>query len=259
MRFLPLPLVERSRDEVTRQIRRKVSSIRGVSKINGLSVRAVGKRVEADLFITLDTSAASEGPHRMALLIEKKVRDQFPDARVTVHTQPAGDNLEDVWKLVRDVSDATPGSRGVHNIHIQSIEGKLCIDLHLEVSANMTVKQAHDVASKLEKGITAMNKEISDVNIHIETASDRVSREIVGVEEELESFIKHQTERFPEIKDVCGVTIRRFGRKRHVALRCRFSKNLVIERAHQITKELETSIREAYPDVERVDIHEEPA
>ena len=256
---MPLPLVERSREEVARAIRRKVGSIKGVSGINRLSVRVSGKRIDADLFITLDSSVSSGDPHRMALVVEKRIKDRFPDARVTVHTQPAGGNLEAVWKLVRDVSDATPGSRGVHNIHIQTIDGKLYVDLHLEVSANMTVKQAHDVASKLEKGITTANNEISGVNIHIETASDRISREIVGVEEELESYITHLVKRFSEIKDCRGVMIRRFGSKRHVALQCQFSKNLRIERAHQITKELEKAIREAYPDVERVDIHEEPA
>ncbi len=256
---LPLPLIERSREEVARAIRRRVSSIKGVQRINRLNVRVTGKRIDADLYITLDSSSATDDPHRVALSVEKSVKDYYPSARTTVHTQPLGDDLESVWNLVKDVSDSTPGSRGVHNIHIQSIDGKLCIDLHLEVSANMTVKQAHDVASKLEEGITNSNKQISDVNIHIETASDRVSREIVGVEEELESYINDLINRFPDIKDVCGVTIRRFGKNRHVALRCRFSKNLPIEKAHQITKEIETAIRGAYPDVERVDIHEEPA
>jgi divalent metal cation (Fe/Co/Zn/Cd) transporter len=123
----------------------------------------------------------------------------------------------------------------------------------------MTVKQAHDVADQVERSIRKANPDISEVTVHIESASDRVSRELAGVETELESYIQHIAERFPEIKDVCDIKIRRFGNTTHLVLQCHFDPNLSIERAHEISSKLEKEIRTAYPNITRIDIHEEPA
>jgi divalent metal cation (Fe/Co/Zn/Cd) transporter len=184
---------------------------------------------------------------------------EYPDARVAVNTEPLGNGAKSVWQLVKDIAEGAPGSRGVHNIHIQRIEGKLCVDLHLEVSANMTVKQAHEVADQVEKKIKTANPSISEVTIHIESASERVSRELAGFETELESYVVHVAERFPEIKDVCNVKVRRVADATHLVLQCRFDANLSIEKAHEISSKLEKEIKSAYPGITRIDVHEEPA
>jgi divalent metal cation (Fe/Co/Zn/Cd) transporter len=86
-----------------------------------------------------------------------------------------------------------------------------------------------------------------------------VSRELAGFETELESYAAHVAERFPEIKDVCNVRVRRVGDATHLVLRCRFDANLSIEKAHEISSKLEKEIRGAYSDITRIDVHEEPA
>jgi divalent metal cation (Fe/Co/Zn/Cd) transporter len=123
----------------------------------------------------------------------------------------------------------------------------------------MTVKQAHDVADQIERNIRAANPSISKITVHIESASERISRELTGVETELESYIEHVAERFPEIKDVCGIKIRKFGNFMHLVLQCRFDPSLSITKAHEISGKLEKEIRMEYPNITRIDIHEEPA
>jgi divalent metal cation (Fe/Co/Zn/Cd) transporter len=256
---LPLPLVERSEQEIAEIIKRKVEAIKAVRGIRQLNVRASGKRCDVDMLVLLDSNLSWEDAHRIALDVERETMREFPNARVAVHTEPFGDSWQSIWKLVKDITEGTPGSRGVHNIHIQKIGEKPCVDLHLEVSANMTVKQAHDVADQVERSIRKANPDISEVTVHIESASDRVSRELASVETELESYIQHIAERFPEIKDVCDIKIRRFGNTTHLVLQCHFDPNLSIERAHGISSKLEKEIRTAYPNITRIDIHEEPA
>jgi divalent metal cation (Fe/Co/Zn/Cd) transporter len=187
------------------------------------------------------------------------VQTEYPNARVTIHTAPIGSVQDSIWKLVKETAEAVPGSRGVHNIHIQRIDGKLYVDLHLEVSANMTVKQAHDVSDHVEDKIKAANPKISDVTVHMESASDRISRELAGVETELESYITHLVLESPEIKEVSQIRIRKFGGKMHLVLKCRFDPNLSIKKAHEATSKIENGIRGAFPNITRIDIHEEPA
>jgi len=256
---MPLPLVERSKEEIARAIRKKVESVKGVKGVSQLDVRVSGKRLDVNVLLLLDNNLTWENAHRIALNVEREVMGEYPDARVAVNTEPFGNGAKSVWQLVKDIAEGAPGSRGVHNIHIQRIEGKLCVDLHLEVSANMTVKQAHEVADQIEAKIKTASPSISEVTIHIESASERVSRELAGFETELESYVAHVAERFPEIKDVCNVKVRRVANATHLVLQCRFDANLGIEKAHEISSKLEKEIRGAYPDITRIDVHEEPA
>jgi divalent metal cation (Fe/Co/Zn/Cd) transporter len=256
---LPLPLVERSKEEIAKAIRKKVEAINQVRGIRHLDVRISGKRLDVDIHAFLDNDLMSKDMHGVALDIERVVRNEYPNARVSVDTEPLGPGQNGVWKAVKDAAEETAGSRGVHNIHIQRIDGKLYVDLHLEVSANMTVKQAHDVAEQVEGKIRITKPEISEVTVHIESASDRISRELAGVETELESYIKHVAKLFPEIQSVSGISVRKAGEGIHLTLQCRFEPELGIRKAHEISSKLEKALRTAYPRITRIDVHEEPA
>lgn len=256
---MPLPLVERSEEEIAHVIRRKVEAMKSVRGVRQVNVRVSGKRIDVDMVVLLDNADQQDDPHKIALRIEREITNEYPSARATIHTEPIGNSYGDIWKLVKDIAEGTPGSRGVHNIHIQRVGKELCVDLHLEVSANMTVKQAHDVADQVEKKIKAANPSISEITVHIESASERISRELAGVETELESYIQHVAEDFPEIKNISGIQVRKFGNITHLVLICRFDPNLSIEKAHETSIKLEKEIRSAFPNITRIDIHEEPA
>jgi divalent metal cation (Fe/Co/Zn/Cd) transporter len=251
--------VERSEKEIAQIIKKRVEAIPAVKGYHQLSVRITGKRFYVDMHVLLDKNLSFEDTHKIASDIEREVKGVVPNARVTIHTEPLGGSRESIWRLVRDIAEGVPGSRGVHNIHIQEIDGKLCVDLHLEVSANMTVKQSHEVSEQVETRIKVAIPNISEVTVHMESASERISRELTGVETEMESFIEHVAERFPEIKHVHGIEIRRVGDNLHVVMQCHFDPNINMEKAHEISNNLEREIRSAYPRVARIDVHEEPA
>ena len=256
---MPLPLVERSEEEVAQIIRKRVEAIKDVRGYHQLSVHMTGKRFYVDMHVLLDSNLSFEDTHRIASDIEREVKKAVPNARVTIHTEPVGGSRESIWKLVKEIAEGVPGSRGVHNIHIQEINGKLCVDLHLEVSANMTVKQAHEVSEHVEREIKTANPKISDITVHMESASERISRELTGGETELESYIAHVAKRFPEIKEIHGIEVRKIGDALHVVLRCHFDPNIDMKKAHEISNSLEREIRSAYPRIARIDVHEEPA
>lgn len=172
MSTLPFPLVDRSPEQIEQKIRRKVEAIKDVKGIRHVTVRLSGKRLDVDVHVFLDSDLRTEDGHRIAFDIEKQIRTQYPNARISVDTEPVKSERESIWRAVKDAADGAPGSRGAHNVHIQTVDGKLYVDLHLEVSANMTVKQAHDVAEEVEKRIKAVNADVSGVTVHIESASD---------------------------------------------------------------------------------------
>jgi divalent metal cation (Fe/Co/Zn/Cd) transporter len=160
---------------------------------------------------------------------------------------------------VEEIAESVPGSRGVHDIHIQKIEGKLCVDLHLEVGANSTLKQAHDISDEVERRLKAASLNISEITIHMESASDLISNELKGHGTELKWYIEHAADHFPEIKAISRVKIRKIGDKSHVVLRCLFDRSISMKQADEISNKLENMIKNAFPDIDRIDVHEEPA
>ncbi len=255
---MPLPLVERSEAEIAQKVKRKIETVKDVKGYHKLSVRITGKRTYVEMHILLDKNLTFEKTHRIASSVESEVRTVVPNARVTIHTEPANNQHENIWKQVKEIAEGMPSSRGVHNIHIQEIDGKLAVDLHLEVSGNMSLKQAHQISDDLEKKIKKANPAIVDVTVHIESAAEMVLREQTGVETELESHIQHIAERFPEIKRISAIQIRRVGDALHVILRCNFDPDIDMNQAHTVTAKLEQEIKKAYPQIARIDTHEEP-
>jgi len=251
-------MAQRSEEEIAQLVRKRVEAIKGVRNYDQLSARMTGKRFEVDMLVSLDDNLRFEDVHKIASRIENEVRAVVPNAIVTINTEPLS-GQKSIWKTVKQVAEQVPGTREVHNIHVQYIGGKLCVDLHLQVSANMTVKEAHRVAEQVEKRLKAANPSFSEIDIHIESASDRLSRELIGVTTGLESYIEHAAKSFSEIKFVHRIRIRRIGENLHVDLRCHFDPNITIDKADEIASQLEKAIKREYPQVERVDIHEEPA
>ena len=256
---MPIPLVERSEKEIARAIKKRVEAISDVKDCHLVTVRITGKRCDVDLHVSLDVSLRFEDVHRIASKIEREVRHILPRARVTVQTDPHGHRREDIRTLVKEIADKVPGSRGVHNVHVQRINEHLCLDFHLEVSANMTVKRANEISNEIERKLKAANPHISEITIHMESASDLISRELQGGGTEFKWFVEHAVKRFPEIKKVHGIRIRRIGDRLHLVLHCRFDPNLTMKQAHDVSTKLENAIRVAYPIVDRIDVHEEPA
>ena len=130
------------------------------------------------MHISLDSDLEFEAVHKIASGIEREVKSILPNARVTVHTEPVGGNKHNIWRLVKEVAEEVPGSRGVHNIHVQESDGKICLDIRLEVTANTTVKQTHEIADQIERKLKEANQKISEITIHMESASDIISREL---------------------------------------------------------------------------------
>lgn len=256
---MPLPLVERSEKEIARIVKNRVEAMDDVKGCHRVTVRITGKRHDVDMHLSLDSSLTFEEVHKITSRVEREVKRVIPNARITVQTDPHGHRREDIRTLVKEIAERIPGSRGIHNIHIQKIAGKPCVDLHLEVAANTTVKQADEISDTIEKKLRAANPSISEITIHMESASDLLSRELEGGGTELKWYIEHAAKRFPEIKTVHGIRVRRLGDSLHLVFRCRFDPNLSMKQAHEVSTKFENAIKNAYPNIARIDVREEPA
>lgn len=255
---MPIPFFERSSSETARMIERKVRFIEDVHSVRRVHVDMTGKKPVVVVVVWLDQKFDHEETHKVALKIENVVKEILPNSRVSIRTEPAGTDSEHIWRLVKETAETVPGSRGAHNVHIRKVNGKLGLDFHLEVSANMTVKQAHRVSEQIEKKLKEADPSIAEVLIHEESVEDLVDSERSGAGTEIRWYIEHLKKRFPEIKEMSKPEIRRAGDKLYVVMKCKFNPDISLKEADEVIGRFEANVRAALPEVAMIEVHKEP-
>ena len=257
---MPLPLVERSPKEVAQLLRSRIEEVPAVKGIHNVEVRMTGKRLDVSAHVLLDSTLRFEDVHRIVSEIEREIRRNVQrSARITVQTEPFGHSHPKIATQVMQIAERVPGSRGVHNVHLQKIGGKWAVDLRVEVSANMTVRQAHTVSEQIQHNCRQAIPDLAEVIVHLESASELIANELEGRGSELKWFIDHAAKQFPEIKAVRALRIRKTGETYSLALRCKFDAGMTIKQAHEVSLKLATEVRTAYPKVDQIDIQQDPA
>lgn len=258
MKDLPIPFLERSRTELENTIEKKIRDVMNVRSVRRVSVDLTGKKPVVVVIVWVDAKLGYEEIHKVGLGIETRVKEVLPNSRISIRTEPTGKDRDQIWKLVRETAETVPGSRGAHNVHIQKVNGKLGLDFHLEVGANMTVKQAHKVSQLVEKKLKEADPNIVEVLIHEESVEDLVDSERSGAGTEIRWYIEHVRRRFPEIKDMSKPEIRRAGDKLYVVMKCRFDPNLPLKDADDIIRRFEASVKAAVPEVAMIEVQKMP-
>ncbi|OHD12869.1 MAG: hypothetical protein A2Z96_02545 [Spirochaetes bacterium GWB1_48_6] len=80
------------------------------------------------------------------------------------------DGLEDthLYKEVFECAEKSPGIFNPHKTRIRKFGPHYLIDMDVEVDPTLTVAQAHDLATNLEKALKTAIPEVMDVMIHVE-------------------------------------------------------------------------------------------
>jgi len=190
---LPIPLLERSPEGIAARVKGIIETSKDVRECKEVTVRMVGKRLDICAHVLLDNGLRFEDVHRILSKIEVNVKRSIHHlTRISVRTEPIGDRDEKIMTVVKEIAGTVAGSRGVHSIHIQEIGDKLCVDLDLEVGANITLNQANAIANEVKKRLRATCRNVSEITIHIESASDIIIRELQGRGTELKRSIEHE-------------------------------------------------------------------
>jgi divalent metal cation (Fe/Co/Zn/Cd) transporter len=77
---------------------------------------------------------------------------------------------EALLNTIRGVALAVPGVRGVEKCYARKTGLQYHVDLHLEVDPNMTVRESHDIATKVRIRIKESLPWVADVLVHVEPA-----------------------------------------------------------------------------------------
>ncbi|MDR2824963.1 MAG: cation diffusion facilitator family transporter [Prevotellaceae bacterium] len=94
------------------------------------------------------------------------------------------DSVDDtaVYDLVFEAVDATIGAKNPHRVRIRTKGGSYLISLDIEANGECSLRQAHEIASKVEENIRQRIENVYDIRVHVEPEGTVHCDEKFGIE-----------------------------------------------------------------------------
>ncbi|OLD98026.1 MAG: hypothetical protein AUG91_10055 [Actinobacteria bacterium 13_1_20CM_4_69_9] len=233
-----------------------IAAIEPAVTLDRLRMRQAGGRHFADVVITVPPGAAVGQGHAAADRVEAAVQAALPRSDVVVHVEPAQDD-----EAIRDRAHAAalgiPSVREVHNVSVLDVGGATEVSLHLKLPGELTLEEAHEVATKVEQAIKAAAPEVDSVQTHLEPLAE------AGEGRRMPDDTAERDVVMRIVRDITGHDARelRFlqtedGLVAHLTLGLEGGSRL--SDAHARASEIEERIRHERPEIADVVVHTEP-
>jgi cation diffusion facilitator family transporter len=239
------------------QITNAVDDTEGVLQAERVRVRRAGQRYFVDVTISVPRTASLEQAHSASDAVEKRI-EQIVPADVVVHVEPRAPTNEDLFETIRAI--AQHRGLAVHELSAHHLDGRLFVELHLEVDEGASLREAHRRATELEEDIRRATDAQAFVNIHIEPLGGRIptAEEMKGLSRSVQDFLNSLQSEFHELVNCHEVHVRTVDHKILVSCHCAMDGSLPITEVHDVTAALEDRVKERFPQIFRVTIHPEP-
>jgi cation diffusion facilitator family transporter len=234
-----------------------VDATEGVLQAERVRVRRAGQRYFVDVTISVPRTATLEQARLASVAVEKRIGQIVP-ADVVVHVEPRAPTNEHLFETVRAIAQRRGLS--VHELTAHQVDGRLFLELHLEVDEKSSLREAHHMATELEHDIYAETDPRAFINIHIEPLRARVAgaEEVKGLSRSVQDFLNSLPSDFHGLMNCHDVHVRTVEHKILVSCHCAMDGSLPITQVHDVTAALEDRVKERFPQIFRVTIHPEP-
>ena len=244
--------------ETRRQIVNEVEQVPGVLAVEQARVRRAGANYFADLTLALPRRYTFEHTGELVRAATEAVHRALPEADVVIHTLPRETKAESIFDRVRAV--AARNNVSVHELSVQSHQGRLRVEQHLELDETLPLLAAHDFVCSVEAEILREVPELDSVLTHIESEPATIEQpeEVIEVDRRIQLALLATAAQFPEIVDVHEILVGRNGEHIHLTCHCTLPDELLMQQVHQVITALEDRFKLECPEVYRVTIHPEP-
>ncbi len=239
------------------RIAEEVGRLEGVLDVARVRVRRAGNRHFVDVTISVARTDPFERVHAVSDAVEKRVESIVP-ADVMVHMEPRARAGENLFDMVRAV--ALRRGLAIHELSAHQLDGRLFLELHLEVDEALSLREAHRRASELEDDLLRDTPGLGGVNIHIEPLGTHIApaAEMKDLARDVRDYVNALRADYPELLNCHEVRVRRSEGKVIVSCHCGLDGALPITAVHDLTAALEDRVKLRFPQIWSVTIHPEP-
>jgi len=244
--------------ETRLQVILEAEKVPGVLAVEQARVRRAGPNYFADLTLALPSRYTFEHTGELVRAATEAVHHVLPQADVVIHTVPRQARADSIFDRVRAV--AARNNVAVHDLSVQSVHGKLHVELHVELDENMPLIAAHSFVSGLEGEILRETPEIDSILTHIESEPATIEQpeEMIEEDRRIEKALRAAAAHYDEIIDVHQIMVGRTAEHVSLSCHCTLPDELAMHRVHEVITSLEDRFKLECPEVHRVTIHPEP-
>ncbi len=239
-----------------RQVAEAVPGVEAVTRVRG---RGPADAIYADVAVSVQPAITTAQAAAIAREVSERVQSQVEGvAEVQVEVHPFYERPPDPAVIIRAEADKLGLS--VHEITHTQVGLRHIVEMHVEVAAEQSLRQAHDQVTALEERVRVALPDVAHVITHIEPTegSSGTAFHSTGALGQRESALKVARSLFPDA-NWHNPTIRPVHGGYALSLECTLPGETSVREAHRIAEQVETAIRANLPHIQRVTIHTEPA
>jgi cation diffusion facilitator family transporter len=251
-------LMDRAPADAQEAARQAIAQLEPGVDLRRLRLRQAAGRHFADVVIGVSPGAAVGQGHAAADAVEEAVQRALPESDVVVHVEPRHDEAV-LRERAHAAALAVPAVREVHNVSVVTVGGRTEVSLHLKLPGELSLEEAHALASAVERAISDALPEVDTVQTHLEPlaeAAEGTRPADVAVEREVATVVR--------------IVLEMTGREPRELRFLRTDDGLVafltlgldaataLSDAHAYASRIEERIRRERPEVADVIVHTEP-
>ena len=246
-------LMDRVPSEAHEAAQRAIADLEPGVQLRRLRMRQAAGRHFADVVIGVPPGAAVAQGHAAADAVEAAVHDAVPESDVVVHVEPQGDEAA-LRERALAAAQRVPRVREIHNLSVLDTDGGNEVSLHLKLPGELSLEEAHAVASDVEQAITEAVPAVVSVQTHLEPLTEpglgrTVDRDTSFVEEIVRATTGSPPRELRFLDTDEGLV---------ALLTLGLDPATTLAEAHRHASEVEARIRDARPEIADVIVHTEP-
>jgi divalent metal cation (Fe/Co/Zn/Cd) transporter len=250
--------------ELIPSLEEAIRNVPGVLEQRRMRVRQVGNKLFVESVIAVDRNLPFNQTHVITEGVEQAVRQLVPDADVVVHTEPVVSATESAADQIRFIA-RQQGVR-VHDVHVHYVntqQGQMDADVHVELDPSLSLAEAHALASRLEESVLAANQRLASVHTHLEAPpiATEIRQDVTGQHPELVAQVRATADSITQPGATGHVSVYQIPAvipEYDLVLEVRFPGDLLLPRVHERVEAIERALRAQIPHLGSVLIHAEP-
>ena len=238
-------------------------SVPGVLFVHRIRSRGTPDSAFVDLHVKVSPGMSTSRAHAIASEVERRLIAEIEPVReALVHIEPIKKEQPSLWdRMSEDVRRIAEGfGLGLHDLHIHTgIQLGYVVEVHLEFSDQVTLRQAHDLAEEFENQVKRHWPDIEEVITHLEPVPKKVLELESNASVSVERKIYQVLEKFVPIDQVKSLHLYQTGDHLHANLVLDLPGEMELTQAHEIAEQIELSLRSQPSGVSHVIVHLEPS
>ena len=251
-------LMDRVPAEAEAAARLAIAGVEPRVELRRLRMRHAAGRYFADVVIGVPPAAAVGQGHAAADAVEDAVLRALPESDVVVHVEPQGDEAA-VRERALAAAQGIQRVREIHNVSVVRLDSRTELSLHLKLPGELSLEEAHAVASDVESAIVEAVPEIDAVQTHLEPLAEiaearrPVGADVLRDEEAIAAIVRAATGSAPR-----DVRFLRTDDGLVAFLTLGLDPASALAEAHARASEIEERIRRERPEIAEIIVHTEP-